>query len=230
VGFPPSGAWTITKNGSGTSLQIDSIHSRSGQKAAHFSGSLTPHNSVHMSTKGAPVFPVPGDTLFVRFLLFVETYPGSKNETMHSRLVWVGYDDMVLDTSVNSYNANNEKVYAMGTYNGIGFERLSSGYYRDTSQRLPQAPNVGKWLCWELEIDNTGGPPAGVQGSAIMRLFREGTALPLAVKGGENEIWGPVPFEMLNFSLFAYQAASESADFWIDDVVMDTERIGCPEP
>lgn len=228
AGAPPSGRWTITKNGTGTSLVVDSVNKYSGTKAAHFSGSLKSSNSVHMSTSGAPVFPVAGNTLFVRFMMYVKTYPGSQNEEMHTRLLWIGSSSMVLDTSNGGINTNNNKVYAMETYNGIGVERLSSGHYRDTSQRMSAAPNLGDWLCWEMEVDNAGGPPVGVKGAAITRLWRQGTELKLAVKGGESETWGAVPFEKLNVSFFAYQTASEPSDFWIDDLVMDTKRIGCP--
>jgi hypothetical protein len=228
VGSPPGGQWTITKNGTGTSLVVDSLQKKSGMKAAHFSGSLNNSNSLHMSAQGAPVFPVPGDSLFVRYMMFVQTYPGSKNEEMHTRLVWVGFQGMVLNTSAGGINTNNNKVYAMETYNGIGVERLSSGHYRDTSMRMPQAPNVGQWVCWEFEVDNKGGPPAGVSGGALTHVWREGSELKLSVKGGEGETWGPVPFEMLNFSFFSYQTASEPSDFWLDDLAMDTKRIGCP--
>ncbi|HEX2874918.1 MAG TPA: hypothetical protein VHP33_26890 [Polyangiaceae bacterium] len=230
VGAPPSGRWTITKNGTGTSLVVDTVNKYSGAKAAHFGGSLKSSNSVHMSTQGAPVFPVAGNTLFVRFMMYVKTYPGSQNEEMHTRLLWIGSSDMVLDTSGAGISTNDNKVYAMETYNGIGVERLSSGHYRDTSQRMSAAPNLGQWLCWEMEVDNAGGPPAGLKGAALTHLWRQGTELKLAVKGGESETWGAVPFEKLNVSFFAYQTAAESADFWIDDLVMDTKRIGCPEP
>lgn len=228
VGAPPSGRWTITKNGTGTSLVVDSVNKHSGAKAAHFSGSLKSSNSVHMSTTGAPLFPVAGNTLFVRFMMYVKTYPGSQNEEMHTRLLWIGSSGMVLDTSGGGITTNNNKVYAMETYNGIGVERLSSGHYRDTSQRMSAAPNLGQWLCWEMEVDNAGGPPAGVKGAALTHLWRQGTELKLAVKGGESETWGAVPFEKLNVSFFAYQTAAEPSDFWIDDLVMDTKRIGCP--
>lgn len=229
TGSPPSGQWTLTKNGSGTSVLVDSVQKSSGMKAAHFSGSLTSQNSVHISAKGAPVFPVSGDTLFVRYMMYVQTYPGSKNEEMHTRLVWVGFQGMALNTSGGGITSNNNKVYAMETYNGIGVERLSSGHYRDTSMRMPAAPNVGQWVCWELEVDNKGGPPTGVSGGALTHVWRNGTELKLAVKGGESETWGPVPFEMLNFSFFAYQTASEPSDFWIDDVAMSKTKIGCPK-
>lgn len=229
VGAPPNGRWTITKNGSGTSLVVDSVNKYSGAKSAHFRGSLNSSNSVHMSTQGAPLFPVAGNTLFVRFMVYVKTYPGSQNEEMHTRLLWIGSSSMVLDTSGGGITTNNNKVYAMETYNGIGVERLSSGHYRDTSQRMSGAPNLGQWLCWEMEVDNAGGPPAGVKGAALTHLWRQGTELKLAVKGGESENWGAVPFEKLNVSFFAYQTAAEPSDFWIDDLVMDTKRIGCPK-
>jgi hypothetical protein len=35
-------------------------------------------------------------------------------------------------------------------------------------------------------------------------------------------------FDVLQFSLFAYQADTQPADFWIDDVAVNTQRIGCP--
>jgi hypothetical protein len=197
----------------------DSLQKHSGAKAAHFHGKVTANDSAYMIAQAAPLFPVASDTLYVRFMLYVQKYPNAS--TMHTRLAWVG------TTAALNNNANGQG-YAMETYNGIGIERISSGHYRDTSQRMTDAANTGKWLCWEFEIDNKGGPPPGVQGAALTHLWREGTELKLAVKGGESENWGAITFGLLNFSLFAYQTADEVADFWIDDVAMNTKRIGCP--
>jgi hypothetical protein len=216
----PAGPWKVTKQGNG-SVTIDTLHAKSGAKAAHFHG--TPNDdAVYMAAQGAPVFPVSGDTLFVRYLLYVDTWatPAS-GQPMHERLAWIGSADMARNRDGSGYT--------FATYNGIAIERIASGYYRDTSQAMNAASNnVKQWVCWEFEIDNKGGPIEGGGGTARPRIWRNDSELSLKVAGGKVN-WDPVPWDILQFSLFTYQRSTVPVDFWLDDVVMSHTKIGCPK-
>jgi hypothetical protein len=211
----PSGQWTTTSSGDAT-ITVDTTRAYSGTKSAHFHGTVG-KSAAYMIAQGAPVFPVPGNTIFVRFMMYIERW--SMGNPMHNRLVWIG-------SSAALRNADGTG-YAMETYNGIGIERIASGHYRTTSQHLTDSVNVGKWLCWEMEIDNNGGPVPTGSGTARPHLFREGTDLTMAISG-QTTGWNSVPFDLLQFSLFAYQTDTASADYWIDDIAMNTQRVGCP--
>jgi len=214
---PPTGPWEVTTRGSGT-VTVDSAHARSGSKAVHFHGTVN-RDAAFMLAQRANVFPVQGNTLFVRFMFFIERY--SMGNPMHNRIVWVG-------SNVASNNGAGTG-YAFETYNGVGIERVATGggHFRDTSQRLTDASNVGKWLCWEFEIDNKGGPIPTGTGTVLPHLWREGSERKLAISGTATN-WNPVPWAMLQFGLYAYQPDTSATDYWVDDVVMNTARIGCP--
>jgi hypothetical protein len=195
---------------------VDTTHAYSGTKALHFHGTVN-HDEAYVIAQGAPVFPVASDTLFVRFMMYIERW--SIGNPMHNRLVWVGSSGALTNQDATGY--------AMETYNGIGVERIASGHFRTTLQHLTDASNLGKWLCWEMEIDNKGGPIPTGTGTALPHLFREGTELSLAISGNKDN-WNAVPFNLLQFSLFAYQSDTAPADYWVDDIAMSSKRIGCP--
>jgi len=45
--------------------------------------------------------------------------------------------------------------------------------------------------------------------------------------GGSTNSWDPVDFKVFWLGLFGYQASGD-IDFWLDDVVVHSQRIGCP--
>lgn len=216
----PSGPWRVT-NGAESSVTVDTTRAASGTKSVHFHGTVGANgaNAALMVAEGAPVFPIRGTSVFVRFKMYVQRWPNAN--PMHTRLAWIGTTGMSRNQDGSGY--------VMETYNGIAIERIASGRYRDTSQRMTDAVNTGKWLCWEFEIDTDAGPPPNSTGTVLPRMWREGTAMSLAI-AGSVENWATVSFDVLQFSLFAYQADTQPADFWIDDVAVNTQRIGCPTP
>ena len=108
-------------------------------------------------------------------------------------------------------------------------ERIASGYFRDTSQAMNAASNnVKQWVCWEFEIDNKGGPIDGGGGTARPHIWRNDSELSLKVTGSKVN-WDPVPWDILQFSVFTYQPSTVPVDFWLDDVAMSKTKIGCPK-
>lgn len=223
---PPNGRWSARTNGTAT-VVVDTTHARSGTKAVHFHSSPVNNSQrAYILAQGAPVFPVAGDRLYVRFMLYIGRYISVSGTSIHNRIAWVG-------AASTLSSGGNGPGYSFATYNGITIERLTNpnqGFQRDTSQHLDDVSRQGKWQCFEFEIDNKGGVPPGEQSSSTVmpHIWQEGTELKLAA-AGSSEAWLPVPFEALQFSLWCPQTDPMATDYWIDDVVMSTERIKCPE-
>lgn len=219
---PPAGRWKVTSVG-GVTITVDSEHAFAGTKAAHFQGKVNGASAYALLYTAEPaVFPVVSSKLFVRFMLYIQRYP--QNSPMHTRLVSLGSARALS----NPFQPADGQGYVLADYNGIAVERLSSGYFRDTQRRFADAARVGKWQCFELGIDNQGGPVPGGNGAALPHIWEGGQELSLALSGDKNVPYGAIPFEALQLSLFAYQTDTGTADYWIDDIVVSKERIGCP--
>jgi hypothetical protein len=211
----PAGRWKTQVRGSALAV-VDTTLAYSGSKSVHFTGTVD-QSSANIVAQGAPVFPVPGNTVFVRLMLYIQGYPTTSG--VHTRLARIGSSTSGLDGS----------GYALTTYNGTGIERINEAMVRDTTLHLTDATVKGKWVCWEWEIDNTAGPPASGKGKVLGRLWRDGTAVNLGPTSHTGLSWDPVAWQVLEFGLEAYQSDTQAGDFWIDDVAMNTARIGCPQ-
>jgi hypothetical protein len=218
----PTGKWKVTNVGAPTTV-IDSVHPHSGSKSAHFHGKVS-NNSQYtfMTANQAPTFPVNSSKVFVRFMLFITQWPSAT--ATHTRLAWLGTNE-ALSTPQRGFDGAG---YNLCNYNGIAIERFASGYYRNTSANMRDSSRVGKWSCFEMEIDNAGGPPTGGVGNALPHIFENDKEYTLALAGDHSVPYNAIKFEALQFSLWSPQTDTVTADYWIDDVVMSTQRINCP--
>lgn len=224
TGVGPTGnGWTSRTSG-GATVVIDSTHPHSGTKSAHFHAMpLNNGTRAYILRQGAG-FPVTGNTYFVRFMLYIGRYMDN-GSGMHNRMVWMGPVSTLMSGASGP-------GYGFATYNGIAIERYTQpggGFQRDTSQHMEDASRANKWQCFELELDNAGGAPPGenADSTVMPHIWQDGTALKLGA-GGSKETWNAQPFEALQFSLWCPQTDTMAVDYWIDDVVVSTQRINCP--
>lgn len=218
----PSGKWKVTNVGMPTTV-VDGVHAFSGSKAAHFHG-VADNNRQYtfMTAQQAPTFPVLSNKVFVRFMLYIGRWPSAT--ATHTRLAWLG-TAQALSTPQRGFDGGG---YVLCNYNGVAIERLASGYFRNTSANMREDSRVGKWSCFEMEIDNTGGPPTGGVGGALPHIFEDDKEYTLALAGDHSVPYNAIKFEALQFSLWSPQTDTVTADYWIDDVAMSTQRISCP--
>lgn len=220
-----SNNWKSRVNGTAT-VMVDTTHARSGTKAVHFHATTVSNSQrAYLLNQAAPVFPVTGNKLYVRFMMYIGRYMSVTGTSIHNRIAWVG-------SAATLSSGGNGPGYSFATYNGLTIERLtnpSQGFQRDTGQKLDDVARQNKWQCFEFEIDNMGGVPAGeLAGSTVMpHIWQEGTELKLSA-AGTAEQWLPAPFEALQFSLWCPQTDPMPTDYWIDDIVMSGQRINCP--
>jgi hypothetical protein len=213
TGAAPNGKWTVQVRG-GAKAEVDTTMAFSGTKSVHFTGTVN-QASANIIAKSAPVFPIQGNKLFLRMMMYIKSYPATSGT--HSRFMRIG-------TNTNGLDGTS---YALDTYNGIGIEHVNSGMFRNTSLHLGDDAFTAKWVCWEWALDNTAGPPPGDTGTVMAYLWHDGAAINLT-KTSDKLPWDPISWQLLEIGLEAYQADTQAGDFWIDDVALNASRIGCP--
>ena len=158
-------------------------------------------------------------TVFVRFMMYTASYPSSSG--VHTRLLRIG-------TAAGTAAGTAENSYSLSSYNGTAIEKVNSIYLRDTGTHFNDAGNKNHWICWEFEIDKTGGA-----GKVTPHIWQDGRQLSLSVAGSATHgmtspSWDPISIEVLVLGLDGFQVDPVRADFWIDDLVVSSQRVGCP--
>ena len=226
-GSPPTGKWKAWTVGD-AKLVVDSAQGFSGSKAAHFHGQVSQSGAskqqAFMIAEGAPAFPVAGTKFFLRFMLYGTRFPftGHKDAN-HIGLAWIGSSKALNSPDRGATNEG----YILADYNGVAVQPMWSGYFRDTTKHFKDPEQANKWHCWEVEIDNAGGPPTGQAGVALPHIWEDGTELKLS-PAGSGATYPAIPFEALLFSLWSPQSDTAAADYWVDDVAVSKSRINCP--
>jgi hypothetical protein len=73
---------------------------------------------------------------------------------------------------------------------------------------------------------------SGGVGKVKVNIWVDGKALSLSPAGSSSHgqtanSWDPLAFEVFMLGLDGYQDDAEAADYWIDDVSVTPQRIGC---
>jgi hypothetical protein len=215
AGAAPGGTWTRDARGGGQIL-VETSRPFSGSKGLHVTGTMNADRA-NIRTPLA----VAADTVFVRFMMYTAGYPSSSG--VHTRLLRLG-------TTAGTAAGTPENSYAFANYNGTAIEKVNSIYLRDTGTHLNDAGVKNRWVCWEFEIDKTGGV-----GKVKPHIWLDGRELPLSPAGSSSHgmtstSWDPIPIEVLILGLDGFQSDPVRADFWVDDLVVHSQRVGCPSP
>ncbi len=213
AGAAPGGTWTPTVLAGGQ-ITVDTSRPFSGQKALHVTGMMN-SDKAYIQTPLA----ITATTIFVRFMMYTAGYPSSSG--VHTRLLRIG-------TAAGTAAGTAENSYSLSSYNGTAIEKVNSIYLRDTGTHFNDAGNKNRWICWEFEIDKTGGA-----GKVTPHIWVDGRQLSLSVAGSATHgktspSWDPIPIEVLVMGLDGFQPDPVRADFWIDDLVVNSQRVGCP--
>jgi hypothetical protein len=212
-GAAPTEPWTRDVRGAGK-ITVESSRPFSGAKALHVTGAM---NADRANIRRA--LSISANAVFVRFMMYTIGYPSSSG--VHTRLMRLG-------TSAGAVQGTPDSSYSFSNYNGTAIEKVNSIYLRDTSTRLNDTAIKNRWVCWEFEIDKTGGV-----GKVAPHIWLDGRELALAPAGSSSHgmtspSWDPIPLEVLILGLDGFQSDSVRADFWIDDLVIGSQRVGCP--
>jgi hypothetical protein len=207
----PGGGWTPTLRGDGK-IVVDTTRAFSGKQSLHVSGRM----NADRANISRPI-QTQSPTAFVRFMFYGTSYPASSG--VHTRLMRIG--------TAQAASGDPDTSYSLASYNGTAIEKVNSIYLRDTGTKLNDPKLLNRWTCWEFAIDRSGGV-----GKVKVQLWVDGRELTLSVAGSSSHgmtspSWDPIPFELFMLGLDGFQVDAQAADFWIDDLSVTPQRVGC---
>ena len=218
AGAAPKGHWKVTTN-QGT-VSVDGTHAHSGKNAVHaLTTGAQAYESAYIGLEGAPVFPVPGNGFFGRMMMYATQAP---TDVVHWTIIQG-------EGPVPGQNITNAVYRYGGQYNQRFMANYDSGPAKSDCWHHSQTTiPLNKWACVEWQFD---GP------ASTLRFWLDGQPIDdLTVVGkGDGCIahdtmdnWYAPTFSALRLGWEHYQQGP--GELWIDDVVVDGKRIGCPAP
>jgi hypothetical protein len=211
----PAGGWTAALRGDGK-IVVDTAQAFSGKQSLHVTGKMNKdHANISRPIQNA------SPTAYVRFMYYMKSYPASAG--VHTRLARLG--------TMQAASGNPYTSYSLASYNGIAIERVNSIYLRDTGTKLNDSQLRNRWSCLEFAVDMSGGA-----GKVKVNIWIDGKELTLSPAGSSSHgqtdaTWDPLAFEVFMLGLDGYQDDAEVADYWIDDLSVTPQRVGCnPAP
>jgi hypothetical protein len=213
VGEAPAGTWTTEVRNAGQ-LKVEDSRFFSGKKSIHVTGQLRDDKA----NITAPLA-IGAKSFFVRFMMYTASYPASSG--VHTRLVRMGLNE-------GTGAGDPESSFSLATYNGTSVEKVNAILLRNTATKLNDPALKNHWICWEFAVDMSGGPK-----KVEPQIWLDGRQLALAPAGSASHgqttpDWNPIPIEVFYMGLDGFQSDPVPADFWIDDLVVHSQRIGCP--
>jgi hypothetical protein len=159
----------------------------------------------------------PSPTAYVRFMYYGTSYPASSG--VHTRLARLGTADAASGDPYTSYS--------LASYNGTAIEKVNSIYLRDTGTQLNDPKLLNRWTCLEFAVDMAGGV-----GKVKVQIWVDGRELKLSEAGSSSHgmtspSWDPIKLELFMLGLDGYQEDAQVGDFWIDDISVTPQRVGC---
>ena len=210
----PAGGWTPALRGEGK-IVVDTTRAFSGKQSLHVTGKMA-RDHANISRPIQTTSPA----AYVRFMYYGTSYPASSG--VHTRLARIGTSEAASGDPYTSYS--------LASYNGTAIEKVNSIYLRDTGTKLDDPKLLNRWACLEFAIDMSGGA-----GKVKVQIWVDGRELQLSGAGSSSHgmtspSWDPISFEVFMLGLDGYQDDPQLADFWIDDLSVTPQRVGCAGP
>jgi hypothetical protein len=207
----PAGGWTASVRGNGK-IVVDASRAFSGKQSLHVTGRMNADRaniSRPLQTASA--------SAYIRFMMYATSYPASSG--VHTRLMRIG--------TAQAASGSPDSSYSLAAYNGVAIEKVNSIYRRDTSTKFNDPELLNRWTCWEFAVDKSGGT-----GNVKVQLWVDGRELTLTTAGSPSHgmtspSLDPIPFELFMLGLDGFQADTQAADLWIDDLSVTPQRVGC---
>ena len=207
VGAAPAGF--VLESGGGTPgpITVTADTARSGTRSVFVDGNVF---SSHFTVKGAPVFPLPQNSMYVRVFIRV----GSAFTSGHSTFFEAGPDETLNNTEIRvGFHVEQLEVNRMP---GDAEQLSNGGDYNDAASGIKFVP--GTWHCLEVLFDG--------QNDELRVWFQDSEVPELHVTDWKQDAsaWSPT-YEAVRFGYEKYSAPSMQV--WYDDVAIGTSHIGC---
>jgi hypothetical protein len=216
-------AWTVTA--SMTSVAVDGTKPRAGKGALHITSSgQTPQGAI--ARADAPLFPIAGNVYYGRLMMWLNQAPTGgvhwnnvqsagfmPGSTQWSKYGWGG----MFGTILAGYT-----IRTMPT----DMQALI-----DCSKPSKRALPEKAWTCFEWEFDGAGNQMhLWLDGALVSDADVITTGTQCVTPQPPNNTWQAPAFANVTIGWLQYQASNVAIEVWMDDLVIGTERVGCPAP
>jgi hypothetical protein len=207
--------WTVDIGPVGTgTVKVDTTRAFSGTKSLRITVMPRMDHNRAFITRALPA--LPGNAFYGRMMIWVVATPPSG----------VHWDNIRAQGFFAGTMMDGQYNYGGGQTTGnlmANYWTKASDCWKSSSRKL----TTGKWACIEWLYD-------GGHDEMHYWLDKEEVAdLAVPQKGdgcyGPN-VWHAPPFEKLSLGWYNAQPSPIPIEMWVDDVAVDTKRIGCPPP
>jgi hypothetical protein len=214
----PGAPWAVSKNEHGA-VVIDGAQHQSGSKAVKFTltGSET-YRRAFINLEQP--FPVAGNAYYGRMMIYITTAP---NDGVHWTMI-SGEGPLTTPLTADvmvRYGGQHQKRF-MANYETA--DPVDTDCWKHSQTAMPE----GKWACMEWYFEGaTNTQKLWLDKTPIADMTVTGQGEGCVGQGTSNNWYFPT-FERLAIGWESYQTDGDR-EVWIDDVVISTMPIGCPE-
>jgi hypothetical protein len=212
--------WTVDIRPAGTgTLQIDTTRAYSGTKSVHVT--LVANRDHVNSFITRPLSALPNNTLYGRMMMWVMATPARN----------VHWDNIRAQGFFPGTMTDGQYNYGGGPVPGDGglfanYWTPSADCWKNSKTHMPLA----QWNCIEWLYDGAKNEMhywLNGEELADMAVMQKGDG---CIQGAGANNWRAPPFTKLSLGWYNAQSSPIPIDMWMDDVGIDTKRIGCPAP
>lgn len=223
---PPGAPWRMSVN-DGSSISVDEVQAFSGTQAAHVNATLgAAYRRGYMALdQGSPanIFPAAAQEMYGRSMMYLQAIPG-----VMSHWTFIQGEGPSADGTHNAlyrYGGQHQN----GAQLMANYETTTNAVSTDCWDHSASVMPTATWTCveWRFAVA-TNEMQFWLNGTELtdIHVTQQGEG---CVGNSLNGQWiAPPAFETLYLGWEHYQLPTNPIDLWIDDVVISTERVGCP--
>lgn len=209
--------WSVT----GTAPVIDSLQHARGSKALH----ITKNGNGSSYIKETKTFPEPNDTYWGRIFVMFKSLPTAPGMTYaHWTFAAASGTGVSGEIRLGGQLQSGANHFGVGTDNRVDAKGTGDWTSSDKDPNgTPLAVPTGQWLCIEwLHSGATNETRFFWDAVEHPSLYTSST-----VHGGNTNPYVLPQFTNLWIGWAEYQTSAETFEMWIDEIAIDTERMGC---
>ncbi len=215
--------WKVTT--SGATLAVDTTKPfGSGGKALHVVAPAGTPTAVIVK-EGAPLFPIAGDVIFGRVMIWLTQTPGGNYHWNNFQAA--GTITASMRNGKYGWGGQAGKVLAGYTVRSDPAGTILMDCSKPSATALPEK----RWSCVEWKFDGVANEMHyWFDGALLADVDVIGKGTRCVNAGDLGTTWQAPTFANLSVGWQQYQASSGPLELWMDDLVVSTQRIGCPAP
>jgi hypothetical protein len=209
-------AWTV----SGTKPVVDTMEHARGTHALH----ITQNGNGLSYIKETSTFPAQNDTYFGRVFVYFKSLPTPPGMTYaHWTMLAASGTGVPGEIRVSGQLQNGKNLFGVGTDNQTDSGTGDWTNSDNDPKGAPIAVPLGQWLCIEwMHKGDTSETQFWWDGALHPSL-----STTASMHGGNSNPYLLPKFTQVWVGWQEYQTSSEPFELWIDEIAIDSRRIGC---